>query len=156
MPYCESLKKDLAAQQYDGEPIRVRIDDRDIRGGDKKWQWIKKGVPLLVEVGPRDIADNKVTAKISTVAGTKVIKIAGRPIFLRSPSSMVKPARTRMTIRAIFRMSAEMANNSGAIRSMPKGPKRIPVKIKPNKPGSCNRIKSELNRKPIMRIRAIL
>ena len=55
LPFCEGLKKDLGAQQYAGEAVRVRIDDRDIRGGDKKWQWVKRGVPIRVEVGPRDI-----------------------------------------------------------------------------------------------------
>ncbi len=55
LPYCEALKSDLTAQQYDGELVRVRIDDRDIRGGDKKWQWIKRGVPIRLEIGGRDI-----------------------------------------------------------------------------------------------------
>jgi prolyl-tRNA synthetase len=59
LPYCESLKAELEAQTYDGEPIRVRIDNRDLRGGDKKWQWVKRGVPLLLEVGPRDIASGE-------------------------------------------------------------------------------------------------
>ena len=45
---------------YAGEPIRVRIDNRDIRGGEKKWQWVKRGVPIRVEIGPRDIAGGKV------------------------------------------------------------------------------------------------
>ena len=55
VPFCERLKKDLAAQQYAGEAVRVRIDDRDIRGGDKKWQWVKRGVPIRLEIGLRDI-----------------------------------------------------------------------------------------------------
>lgn len=55
MPFCEGLKKDLSAQQYADEPVRVRIDDRDIRGGDKKWQWVKRGVPIRLEIGLRDI-----------------------------------------------------------------------------------------------------
>jgi prolyl-tRNA synthetase len=69
LPYCESLKQELSAQLYDGEPIRVRIDDRDIRGGEKKWHWVKRGVPLRVEVGPRDIADEKVMVGRRDVAG---------------------------------------------------------------------------------------
>ncbi|MBS0654959.1 MAG: proline--tRNA ligase, partial [Verrucomicrobia bacterium] len=28
---------------------------RDLRGGEKSWEWVKKGVPLRIEVGPRDI-----------------------------------------------------------------------------------------------------
>lgn len=55
LPFCEGLKKDLGAQQYAGEAVRVRIDDRDIRGGDKKWQWVKRGVPIRLEIGLRDI-----------------------------------------------------------------------------------------------------
>jgi prolyl-tRNA synthetase len=54
---------------YDNEPIRVRIDDRDIRGGEKKWQWVKRGVPLRVEVGPRDIGEGKVMLARRDVAG---------------------------------------------------------------------------------------
>lgn len=69
LPYCESLKAELTAQSYDSEPVRVRIDNRDLRGGDKKWQWIKKGVPLIAEVGPRDIADGKVMLKRRDLEG---------------------------------------------------------------------------------------
>ena len=56
LPYCESLKSELESQRYDDAPVRVRIDDRDLRGGEKKWQWVKRGVPVRVEVGPRDVA----------------------------------------------------------------------------------------------------
>ena len=38
-----------------GRPLEVEVDTRDIRGGDKQWEWIKKGVPLRIELGPRDI-----------------------------------------------------------------------------------------------------
>jgi prolyl-tRNA synthetase len=55
LPYCESLKADLEAQTYDGAAVRVKLDDRDIRGGDKKWQWVKRGVPIRAEIGPRDV-----------------------------------------------------------------------------------------------------
>ncbi|MEO0530294.1 MAG: proline--tRNA ligase [Planctomycetota bacterium] len=56
LEYCESLRQELQAQSYEGQPIRVKIDDRDLRGGEKKWQWVKRGVPLRIEVGPRDVA----------------------------------------------------------------------------------------------------
>ncbi len=32
------------------------IDARDLRGGDKAWQHIKRGVPIRLEIGPRDVA----------------------------------------------------------------------------------------------------
>ena len=60
LDYCESLKQDLESQFYVDGKIRVMIDDRDIRGGEKKWYHVKRGVPLRVEVGPRDIDANQV------------------------------------------------------------------------------------------------
>ena len=29
-------------------------------GGVKKWEWIKKGVPIRIEIGPRDIETRKI------------------------------------------------------------------------------------------------
>lgn len=69
LPYCESLKAELAAQSYDGEAVRVRIDDRDLRGGEKKWQWVKRGVPIRIDVGPRDIVEGKVAVGRRDVSG---------------------------------------------------------------------------------------
>lgn len=60
LAYCQQLKLDLEAQYFAGDEIRVMIDDRDIQGGAKSWEWIKKGVPLRVEVGPRDIEKDAV------------------------------------------------------------------------------------------------
>ena len=48
LAYCESLKAELQAQRYEGAPVRVKIDNRDLRGGEKKWQWVKRGVPLRI------------------------------------------------------------------------------------------------------------
>jgi prolyl-tRNA synthetase len=54
--YCQTLAEALRQISYAGRPLVVIIDTRDLRGGDKTWSWIKKGVPLRIEVGPRDIA----------------------------------------------------------------------------------------------------
>ncbi len=55
LEYCEKLKKELEDVSYLGKPLKVILDSRDIRGGEKKWQWIKKGVPLRIEIGPREL-----------------------------------------------------------------------------------------------------
>ncbi|MEM1354605.1 MAG: proline--tRNA ligase [Planctomycetota bacterium] len=60
LDYCESLKDDLSKQAYAGRAIEVEIDDRDLRGGDKTWQWVKKGAPIRLEIGQRDIAQDSV------------------------------------------------------------------------------------------------
>jgi prolyl-tRNA synthetase len=40
--------------------IRVKIDQRDDRPGVKFFEWEKKGVPLRIEIGPRDVKNQSV------------------------------------------------------------------------------------------------
>ena len=60
MGYCDTLAKELKAVTYDGRPVRVELDARELPGGEKSWSWVKKGVPIRLEVGPRDIAKDSV------------------------------------------------------------------------------------------------
>lgn len=58
--FCQGLAKELREKRFGRDELRVAIDDRDIRGGEKAWSYIKKGVPIRIEVGPRDLAQNAV------------------------------------------------------------------------------------------------
>jgi prolyl-tRNA synthetase len=49
------LRDELRAQKFHGEPVSVEVDARDIGGGQKSWDWIKKGAPVRIEIGPRDL-----------------------------------------------------------------------------------------------------
>ena len=55
MAYTRELAARLEKVSYHGNPLRVEIDDRTI-GGARNWDWIKKGIPLRVEIGPKDMA----------------------------------------------------------------------------------------------------
>jgi len=55
MEYAAKVAAQLRAVNFDGAPVRVRIDDRKIQSQEKKWDWVRKGVPVTLEVGPRDI-----------------------------------------------------------------------------------------------------
>lgn len=59
--YCHSLAGELRHIQYDGRPLSVFVDEREMGGGEKLWSWVKKGVPLRLEIGPRDIAAGQAT-----------------------------------------------------------------------------------------------
>lgn len=58
--YGEKILSALSSTRYDDEKVVVSLDKRDIRGGDKTWAWIKKGVPIRLEAGPRDIESGSV------------------------------------------------------------------------------------------------
>jgi prolyl-tRNA synthetase len=57
---CDNLAARLRDIRYADVPIEVSVDRRDLGGGVKNWEWIKKGVPLRVEIGPRDLEKNAV------------------------------------------------------------------------------------------------
>ena len=59
--YCEGLRRQLAAAQALGEPVRVLLDRKPGKAAAKRWDWVRKGAPLIVEVGGRDMADGTVS-----------------------------------------------------------------------------------------------
>src|SRR4030088_1744330 len=57
---ADKLAAQLRSVRYFDAPVEVEIDRRDLGGGVKNWEWIKKGVPLRVELGPRDLESGHV------------------------------------------------------------------------------------------------
>lgn len=56
---CEALASELRRTHFDGQPLKVLVDARDQRSGEKGWHWIKKGIPLRLEIGEREIESNQ-------------------------------------------------------------------------------------------------
>jgi prolyl-tRNA synthetase len=53
---CKTLQEKLVQ-----EGIRSHIDDREITPGNKYYDWELKGVPLRIEIGPKDVEKNELT-----------------------------------------------------------------------------------------------
>ena len=53
--YCDGLRADLAGQHVLGEPLRVLLDTRPGKAAAKRWDYVRKGAPVIVEVGSRDM-----------------------------------------------------------------------------------------------------
>ena len=62
LEYCRKVATELRAQKFNDAPVRVLVDERDERGGEKVWQWVRKGVPVRLEIGPRDMEKDSVFA----------------------------------------------------------------------------------------------
>lgn len=61
---AHSLAARIRGQSWGGATIRCHVDEREIAAADKRWQWIKKGVPVLCEVGPRDLQQGTVACAV--------------------------------------------------------------------------------------------
>lgn len=59
------------ASVLDTAGIKTHVDDRDLRPGEKYFEWEKKGVPLRIELGPKDIA-NDVAMLVRRDTGEKI------------------------------------------------------------------------------------
>lgn len=58
MAFTENLAKELREKYYHHQRLNIEIDNRDIGG--RAWDWIKKGIPVRVEIGLRDIDQDSV------------------------------------------------------------------------------------------------
>ncbi len=60
LDYCRDLESQLKALDAFREPVRVLLDTTGAKAQTKRWGWVKKGAPIIVEVGPRDVAGGNV------------------------------------------------------------------------------------------------
>jgi prolyl-tRNA synthetase len=61
LAYCGNLVKALSGMTAFGQPVRALLDLKKIKSAEKRWNWVRRGAPLIVEVGPRDAAGGNVT-----------------------------------------------------------------------------------------------
>jgi len=98
MGYTEKLADQLRKKYYHHRRLVVEIDDRDI-GGARGWDWIKKGIPLRVEIGPRDIAQDSVYVARRDKAHNDKISIKTEQ-FVTEISNMLDEIQDNLYARA--------------------------------------------------------
>jgi len=72
MKTCRDLGKKL-----NDNNVRVHLDDREITPGSKYYDWELKGVPLRIEIGPRDIEKNQVVIVRRDITEKKSVSQTG-------------------------------------------------------------------------------
>ncbi|MEP5188738.1 MAG: aminoacyl--tRNA ligase-related protein, partial [Marinomonas sp.] len=60
LTYCEEVRESLVGLSALGEPLRILLDKSPGKASAKRWDWVRKGAPIVVEVGPRDMEGGKV------------------------------------------------------------------------------------------------
>ncbi len=78
LAYCEELRRALVRQSALGVPLRVLLDKRPGKATQKRWGWVKKGAPLILEIGGRDAAGGQV----SVLRRDRLWREDGKPNFI--------------------------------------------------------------------------
>jgi prolyl-tRNA synthetase len=56
LAYCSTLEQELKAAG-----IRTLVDAKPIKSAEKRWSWVRRGAPVIVEIGGRDVAGGNIT-----------------------------------------------------------------------------------------------
>ncbi|MBV9995291.1 MAG: proline--tRNA ligase [Caulobacteraceae bacterium] len=127
LAYGESLAKALNGQTAFGERMRALLDTRAMRSADKRWDWVRRGAPIIVEAGPRDAASGQVVFlrrdalrdgdKVASQAMAQHAFIAEAPRILADiQSALYAEAKARLddNIRSDIRSFEALADYFGA------------------------------------------
>ena len=99
MAHADRLLQELRELSYDGESLRVELDDSDRRGGEKVWHHIKRGVPVRVEIGPKEVeADSVFVGRRDKEPRDRVT--LPRAEFLQNISKMLSDIQENLLKRA--------------------------------------------------------
>ncbi len=97
---ANELATKLRALTWHGAPVEVHVDGRDIGGGTKNWEWIKKGVPLRVELGPRDLESGSVAVSRRD-EGAKGKQFLPADEFIRQATGLLDAIQKNLYERAL-------------------------------------------------------
>ena len=59
--YAKDIQSNLSKLSEFGEPLRVLLDLKPAKPATKRWGWVKKGAPIVIEIGGRDMAGGNVS-----------------------------------------------------------------------------------------------
>lgn len=69
---CDELKKELSKITFNGKKLNIIVDDRNYTPGYKYNHWELRGVPLRIEIGPKELKNNSI-AVVRRDTGEKTV-----------------------------------------------------------------------------------
>ncbi|MCL2440010.1 MAG: proline--tRNA ligase [Alphaproteobacteria bacterium] len=98
--FCDSVSERLIAGG-----VRAMVDSSDIKPSDKLWKWVKKGVPLRVEIGRREMEVNSLTF-VRRDLGKPSAKTIGADEFVSTAASILTLMQADILARAAARTAS--------------------------------------------------
>ncbi|WP_066797469.1 aminoacyl--tRNA ligase-related protein [Sphingomonas soli] len=110
--YCKGLQADLAKLSALGEPVRALLDLKFGKAATKRWGWVKKGAPVIIEVGGRDMAGGNVSAirrdRLYREDGKIDSAVIARSDFAAQASALLEEIQAGLHADARARMHANI------------------------------------------------
>lgn len=101
--YCCSLKEKLNNLSVFDRKLGVFIDNRDIKGGERFWNNVKKGVPVRLEVGMKEVETKSVTISTRNKA-PKDKKLMSENTLVESIAVILEEIQSSLYERAAERL----------------------------------------------------
>jgi prolyl-tRNA synthetase len=115
LDYCKALASDLRKLNAFDEPVRVLLDIKATKAQTKRWNWIKKGAPVILEIGPRDVADGKTAVirrdRLYQDSGKLATAFTPRDEFLKQASALLEEIQNNLFAEAKARLDANIARD---------------------------------------------
>ena len=115
LDYCRSLASELRSLSAFGDPVRVLLDTKAIKAQTKRWGWVKKGAPIIVEVGPRDVAEGKAAVirrdRLYGDSGKLATAFTPRGEFVANAAAMLEDIQSSLHAEAKARLDANIARD---------------------------------------------
>ena len=112
LEYCRSLRAELLALSAFGEPLRVLLDTKAAKASNKRWAWVKKGAPIIVEVGPRDMSEGKAAVirrdQLYKEDGKLATAFTPRDALVASAAAMLEDIQGALYAQAKERLEANI------------------------------------------------
>jgi prolyl-tRNA synthetase len=110
--YCRELLPSLNSQTALGEPLRAHLDLRALKATNKRWGWVKKGAPVIVEIGGRDVAGGNVCwlrrDALYSDAGKVASTIETRDSFVAKAANLLADIQASLHAEATTRRDAQI------------------------------------------------
>ncbi len=61
LEFCDNLARRLGDKIVFRQPLRAHVDKKQFQSADKRWNWVRRGAPIICEIGQRDVAGGNVS-----------------------------------------------------------------------------------------------
>ena len=110
--YCKALQAELAGQSALDEPVRALLDLKFGKAATKRWSWVKKGAPIVIEVGGRDVAGGNVSVirrdRLYRDDGKLDSAVVARGDFVSTLSATLEDIQASLHTEARARLNANI------------------------------------------------